>query len=251
MSGGRVLRNLSLSLLGIAKLQNLPKIEKFLKLKKGSSFDILSFKLTDRNMEIDDISGKARKAMELQKKYKLEESQKTMKGNNGKGLIGCFTIIFIVIVAYGIIPTIFDKQEDSLNSIDYDVSGADKWFARKQSENILEPILEKKFIYVNFIRESASLQNFGNGMWVLLGKFRGPREDWGRIKGVYRFEFIDDGKGKAFITGINCVWLERGKEFTMTIFKKSNADYHYWFKYAEDNIKNSRENKLSKVELFL
>ncbi len=202
-------------------------------------------------MEIDDIPERKRKAMELQKKYKIEESQKAIKDNNGKGLIGCFIIIFIVIISYGVIPTIFDKQEDSLNSIDYDVSGTDKWFARKQSENILEPILEKKFIYVNFIRESASLQNFGNGMWVLLGKFRGPREDWGRIHGGYRFEFIDDGKGKAFITGIKCVWIEKGKEYTMTIFEKSNSDYHYWFKYAEDNIKNSRENKLSKVELFL
>lgn len=202
-------------------------------------------------MEIDDISESERKVLELQKKRKMEEYQQTMKDNNRKSLIGCFTIIFIFIISCVIIPTIFDKHEDSLNSLDYDVSGADKWFARKQSENILKPILEKKFVYVNFRRELASLQNFGNGMWVFLGKFRGPREDWGRIHGGYRFEFIDDGKGKAFITGIKCVWIERGKEYTMTIFKKSNSDYHYWFKYAEDNIKNSRENKLSRTELFL
>ena len=192
-------------------------------------------------MEIDDIPPYEREELEAHKKSVEAKNQI-------KNLIILVFLFFCAVcgVFFFITST---TGRDKLNSLDSGVSEKDKYYARVQSERILEPILTREFGYVNFQHEFCALQNFENGMWVYLGKFRGPRENWGRITGGYRFEFVDNGKGDAFITGINCVWLENGKEKTATIYQRNKKDYHYWFKEAESRYKNNRQNKLSKIDL--
>ena len=155
-----------------------------------------------------------------------------------------FSFTLIGIVSY------FAPPKNILNEFDSGISNEDKHFITKEIKSAIKPCLEDAFIYTSISPiEEHRVINHKNGIWTLMGYFKGPGSTKNfRSNGGYRVEFYDDGD-VFFLTGIGIVHRdELGQEKSWKWEKNSNT-FNDWLKYADKKNKGKEIKSLSRTDI--